>query len=77
MAFTRCIDSAVYPRKAFVKARETYAAYCVVTAVPIESGRAEVTIEVKPEYAGDARQVMLEFWNFLLDTTCELRLAGV
>ncbi len=74
MAFVRRIDNAFYPRKAFVKAREAYAAYCVVDVLPIDNGLVEVTVEVKPEYADDERQVTLEFWSFLLDTACEQQL---
>ena len=74
MVFVRHIDNAFYPRKAFVKAREAYAAYCVVSALPVDHGLVEVTVKVKPEYADDARQVILEFWNFLLDTACEQQL---
>lgn len=74
MAFVRRVDNAFYPRKALVKAREAYAEYCVVSALPIDHGLVEVSVEVKPQYASDARQVILEFWNFLLDTACEQQL---
>ena len=74
MAFARSIDNALYPRKALVKAREAYAAYCTVKAKPRSDGLVDIVVEVKPEYADDARQVVLEFWNFLLDTACEIQM---
>ena len=71
---TRLLDNTLYPRKAFAKARESYQQYCLVNAVPTAEGQVAVTVSVLPEHANDAREVLLEFWNFLLDTACEMHM---
>ncbi len=76
MEVTRTIDNALYPRKALQDAREAYGQYCIVRASPLPGGLVGITVAVKPEYGEDARQVVLEFWNFFLDTACQLRFEG-
>ncbi len=74
MAITRRIDNALYSRKALAVAREAYMQYCVVRAAPQPDGLVDVTVEVKPDYAQEACQVTLEFWNYFLDSACQQRL---
>jgi len=31
-------------------------------------------VQLKPEYSDEARQVLLEFWNFFLDSSCKHKL---
>lgn len=74
MEFTRHIDNGIYSRKALAEAREAYGKYCTIRATPGASGDAAVTVLLKHEYKGEARQVILEFWNFFLDSSCKHRL---
>jgi hypothetical protein len=74
MRIVRSIDNAHYPRIALAKAREAYREYCSVKLVPLEVGLIEVTVEVKLAYLAESRQIILEFWNFCLDTACEMRM---
>ena len=74
MEHTRTIDNALYTRKALAAAREAYAAYCSVRAAPRADGRVDIAVSVKADYAAEARQVVLEFWNFFLDTACQQKL---
>jgi hypothetical protein len=71
---TRLLDNAFYPRKAVAKARESYREYCMVNAVPTGEGQVALTVTVFPEHTKNAREVLLEFWNFLLDTACEIHM---
>ncbi len=73
---TRTIDNALYTRKALAAAREAYSAYCHVRAAPRADGRVDIAVTVKGEYAPDARQVILDFWNYFLDTACQDKLAA-
>ena len=77
MALTRCIDNALYTRKALAAAREAYAQYCVVRVAARSDGLADVTVEVKSDYVHESRQVTLEFWYFFLDTACQQRIEAV
>lgn len=74
MELTRHIDNGLYPRRALASAREAYALYCMVRATPGDAGRVAITVTVRPEHEDDARQVVLEFWNFFLDAACQRRL---
>ena len=72
-AFTRTIDNTLYTRRALNEARNAYSKYCVVRATPDANGMFGITVTVNTEFAPDARQVTLEFWNFFLDTACAQR----
>lgn len=74
MEFTRRIDNGIYSRKALAEAREAYGKYCTIRATPSSSGDVAVTVLLKEEYEGEARRVILEFWNFFLDSTCKHKL---
>lgn len=74
MDFTRRIDNSIYPRKALADARKAYDQYCTVRAVPCNNGIVDITVSVKREYKQDARQIILEFWNYCLDTACQQRI---
>lgn len=71
MEFTRCIDNAFYSRKALAEARDAYGKYCTVRATVRSDGLVGITVSVKGEYEKEARQVILEFWNYFLDTACQ------
>lgn len=77
MTFTRRIDNAIYSRKALADAREAYAQYCAVQAAPRSDGLVDITVDVKPAYIQESRQVTLEFWNYFLDIACQQRLESV
>lgn len=71
MNFTRHIDNAIYSRKALADVREAYGKYCTVRATPGANGDVAVSVTVKQEYIAEARQVILEFWNYFLDSSCK------
>ena len=66
---TRTVDNTLYTRRALNEAREA----CIVRATPGSNGMVGVTVTVNQEFQQDARQVILEFWNFFLDTACQQR----
>lgn len=74
MQLTRRIDSTLYSRKALASARDAYREYCSVRAAPLQDGLVEIVVQPHRQYDSDARQIILEFWNFFLDTACEQHL---
>jgi hypothetical protein len=74
MEFTRRVDNSIYSRKALADAREVYGKYCSVRAAPGSDGLVGITVAVKGEYEEEARRVILEFWNYFLDTACQQQL---
>jgi hypothetical protein len=71
MEHTRRIDNQLYSRKALNASREAYSKYCLVRVQPAHDGLADVTISVREAYKSEARKVILEFWNFFLDSTIQ------
>ncbi len=71
--FTRTIDNTLYTRRALNEARDAYTKYCLVRATPEANGLVGINVTVNQEFHQDARQVILEFWNFFLDTACQQR----
>jgi len=74
MELTRLIENALYTRNAFASAREAYSGYCSIWAVPKSDGRVAITVSVRPQFANDGGQIILEFWNYFLDSACQQRL---
>ena len=74
MHFTRRIDDCFYMQAALGEARQAYNEYCVVHSIADGDGATTVTIEINPQFSNDAKQVILEFWNFFLDSSCKLKL---
>lgn len=74
MEFTRRVNNAIYSRRALADAREAYGKYCTVRAVPGNDGLVGITVSVKGEFEPEGRRVILEFWNYFLDTACQQRL---
>ena len=71
--FARTIDNNVYPRKALAEARDAFKNHCTVKISPITSREIIVTIFVDSVLtADDARQIILEFWNYALDRACQI-----
>lgn len=77
MRFARVADASVYTSRALAAAREAYAPYLTVTAKPEDHGSVRVTLMLKPGCEGDARQIVLEFWNYYLDAACQRKLEAV
>jgi len=70
----RSIHNNIYTRKALALSRDAYTSYCDVRVKPQDHGYAEVSISVRPEFSGQGRQVILEFWNYFLDVSCQQHL---
>ena len=73
-AVKRQVSTALYPRKAISDAQQAFSQHCRVASVPRPGGRLEVTVTPLSADAGEARATVLEFWNYCLARSCELRL---
>jgi len=74
MKFVRVIDHRLYPRKAISEARSAYKDYCAVCVEPLPSDCARLTVTVLPKHAANGREVVLSFFNFVLDKAAEINL---
>lgn len=71
MKLIRSIHNDIYKRKALALARDAYASYCEIRVRPQDYGYAEVSVTVRPEFSEQGKQVILEFWNYFLDASCQ------
>jgi len=74
MQITRIIDRRIYPRKAISEARHAYRDFFSITIYPIDPDEDKVIITVNPEHDKQGKEVVLEFLNYLLDRSAEIRL---
>ena len=70
---TRSFDATLYSPAALNEARIAFAEFCLFD---IESGTGHalrVHISTHPDSSNDLSEVALEFWNYVLDRTWQLR----
>lgn len=73
--FTRVIDNRVYSRKAIAESTAAYREFCVTRISRLGDDRAELTIEINVEHEKQAREIVLSFFNYALDLSCQIHLA--
>jgi len=71
MISIREIDNGIYTRKALAETRGAYGMYCDISGQPMGDRGAKITINVKPAHQSDAKQIILELWNYFLDSSCK------
>lgn len=72
----RNIDNTIYPKKAVSEARMAYREYFDSTIEATTSHTVKLTISVKSKYENNRREVILNFWNYLLDRACQIKAEG-
>lgn len=71
---SRSVDTRLYSRRAIADAQAAYRGYCQVETRPQEGTRLLVTVKPHKLTPGELRETVLEFWNYVLDATCQQRL---
>ena len=74
--YQRNIDNSIYPKKAVADARMAYRDYCDISIEIADETLPKLTIKVKPKYQKNSRKIILEFWNYLLDLSCQIKMKG-
>jgi len=72
-AHARFLDNTLYPKKAVVDARMAYRSYCDFSIDATSSHLPKLTVTVKTKYQDNSHQIILEFWNYLLDLACQIK----
>ncbi len=70
--YARNLDNNIYPKKAVADARMAYRDYCDFAIEATASHIANLTVTVKLKYEDNSRDVILGFWNYLLDRACQI-----
>jgi hypothetical protein len=74
MEITRILDHGIYPRKAVTEARQAFRDHCTFQVSPLGGERVRLSISVKAAHTQNAREVMLEFLNYVLDRAAQIYL---
>lgn len=70
---TRILDNNIYPKKAVADARMAYRDYCDFAIESTASHTVKLTVAVKSEHENNSREIILGFWNYLLDRSCQIK----
>lgn len=70
---SRLIDNSLYPKKAVADAKMAYKDYCNFSVESASGNQVKLTVEVKLNQARDSHEVILGFWNYLLDRSCQIK----
>lgn len=69
---TRILDATIYTRRALARTRAAFKNHCEVTTSPVGSNK--LLVSLRATNPSETREVVLEFWNYLLDESCIERL---
>jgi len=71
---SRSINLALYSRSALAETQAAFRQFCQVQTKPLDQGRFLVTISPLISDTQDVKKMILEFWNYFLDKTCQEKL---
>lgn len=70
----RVIDTSIYTRKSLADTQAAFREHCTVSLSPtIEPNQVTVTIKAHTNDPTAIREIVLSFWNYLLDCSCQQR----
>lgn len=72
MEISREIDHRLYPREAINNARNAFRDFCDFKITPLGNYKILIRVKVRSKYQSQGREIILEFLNYLLDSSSEL-----
>ena len=69
--FTREVDNSIYNYLSLLDSKNAYEAYCDVQIYFLPANKFRVSLVIRNEFLGDAKHIILEFWNYFLDASCK------
>ncbi len=73
-AMSRTVSLTIYSRSALAATQAAFKEHCRVSTVPVPSDRLLVSILPLITTPEEARIMLLEFWNYFLDRSCQEKL---
>jgi hypothetical protein len=71
---SRRADLSIYTRSALAITQSAFKGHCRVHTTPISADRLLVSITPLKADSEETRTMILEFWNYFLDQSCQQRL---
>ena len=73
-AISRTVNLTIYSRSALAAAQAAFREHCRVSIAPVASDRLLVSIMPLMTTTEEVRTMLLEFWNYFLDRSCQEKL---
>ena len=70
-AISRTVNLTIYSRSALAATQAAFREHCRVSTVPVSSDRLLVSVMPLMTTPEEVRTMLLEFWNFFLDRSCQ------
>ncbi len=74
--YTKKISNFVFDKSDVRDARHAFLQYLDVQIKPCELNCVELSFRVHSEYESQSREVILEFFNYLIDTSAQRKMRG-
>lgn len=71
---SRTVPLTIYSRSALVATEEAFREHCRVSTAPVATNRLRVSVIPLITTPEEVRTMLLEFWNFFLDRSCQEKL---
>lgn len=73
-AISRTVSTTIYSRSALSRTQAAFGEHCQVSIAPSASDRLFVSITPLATSHQEAKSMILEFWNYCLDLSCQEKL---
>ncbi len=76
-AISRTVNLTIYSRSALAATQAVFREHCRVSTIPVTSDHLLVSIVPLMTTPEEVRAMLLEFWNYFLDQSCQEKLGKV
>lgn len=66
------VNNEIYLKSAIAGARSAFAKYLNLRIVPLSTGNVELIFQINPGVEDNAREIVLEFLNYILDYSIQI-----
>lgn len=73
-AISRTVNLTIYSRSALAATQAAFGEHCQISTAPVSTDRLFVSIMPLMTTPEEVRTMLLEFWNFFLDRSCQEKL---
>ena len=73
--YVREISNLIYSKSDLAEARQAFAKFLDVKVVPVSYGRVSLSVGVLSAFQNQEREIVLEFFNYLLDAAIQRRMS--
>lgn len=73
-AISRTVHLTIYSRSALATTQAAFREHCRVSTTPVSTDRLLISIMPLMTTPEEVRTMLLEFWNFFLDRSCQEKL---